>query len=264
LGGKNAVNTKIKYDLKGPENASAILLLHELGGNRSSWQWIDPYLNNHFRRIIVDLPGAGESPLLSSSMNLDEVAKSLIDLLDQLKIETINLAGVAYGAVVAAYLAANFPERISSVMMIAIGPNISQEVSDYVFNRANQVEIEGMEAVVNYSLQSSFPSSFRERHPEIIEAYKNIFTSNNPHQYAVCSRAIARAGTTLTQRIKSIRSRAAVIGGMYDPSFTPEVVSDVGQLLNPPVKPIIIEEAGHFPQIQAPEKLANYMLTFFE
>lgn len=254
----------IKYDLKGSENHPTILLLHELGGSRSSWQWIDSYLKKHFRRIIVDLPGAGESPLISSTMNLDEVAQSLIDLLNQLKIETINLAGVAYGAVVAAYLAANFPERISSVMMIAIGPNISQEVSDYVVNRANQVEKEGMKTVVNYSLQSSFPSSFREHYPEIVEAYRKIFTSNNPHNYAVCSRAIAKAGTTLTQRIKSIRSRAAVIGGMYDSSFTPEVVGEVGQLLNPPVKPIIIEEAGHFPQIQASEILANYMKTFFD
>ena len=253
----------IKYDLKGSENHPTILLLHELGGSRSSWQWIDPYLEGHFRRIIVDLPGAGESPLISSTMNLDEVAQSLIDLVDHLKIETINLAGVAYGAVVAAYLAANFPERISSVMMIAIGPTISEGVSDYVFNRANQVEMEGMEAVVKYSLQSSFPSSFREHYPEIVEEYREIFTSNNPHHYAVCSRSIAQAGTTLTKRIRNISSRAAVIGGEHDPSFTPEVVSEVGQLLNPPVKPIIIEEAGHFPQIQASEKLANHMLAFF-
>ncbi|MFJ7637979.1 alpha/beta fold hydrolase [Peribacillus sp. NPDC097225] len=255
--------SNIKYDLKGPEGASEILLLHELGGSRSSWQWIDPYLENNFRRIIVDLPGAGESPLVNSVMSLDDVARSLIDLLDDLKIETINLAGVAYGAVVAAYLAANFPERISSVMLIAIGPHISQGVSDYVFNRANQVEKEGMEAVVNYSLESSFPSSFRERFPEIVADYRNIFTSNNPYHYAVCSRAIARAGTILTERIKSIRSRAVVIGGMLDPSFTPEVVGEVGQLLNPPVKPTIMEEAGHFPQIQASEKLANYMIKFF-
>jgi pimeloyl-ACP methyl ester carboxylesterase len=255
--------TKLNYEIRGPKTAEPILLLHELGGSHASWNWLDEYLNDHFLRVIVDLPGAGKSPLISSEMSLDDVAHSLVELLDQLEINQINLAGVAYGAVVSAYLAASYPERIKAVMMISIGPSISESVAEYVRNRAAQVEREGMNFVVDYSLKSSFPPDFETLHPEIIKTYREIFTQNNSYHYAVCSRSIADAGTLLTKRIQSIHSPAAVVGGQQDPTFTPEVVNEVAHLLNPPVKPTIIREAGHFPQIQAPKKLANIMIHYF-
>lgn len=254
---------QLNYIIKGPEGAPPLLLLHELGGSHESWQWLDPELQDKFRRIIVDLPGAGKSPLLGPKMSLDEVAASLVELLDSLGIEQVNLAGSAYGAVTAAYLAGSYPERISAVMMIAVGPYISDTVKDYVYNRAEQVEANGMGLVVDYSLQSSFPAGFSEKHPGVLEAYRAIFTGNDPHNYAVCSRSIADAGTILTDRIRSIRSTAAVVGGKHDPSFTPAVVGEVASLLTPPVTPVVLEDAGHFPQIQAPRELAKLMQRFF-
>jgi 3-oxoadipate enol-lactonase len=258
-----ALVSRLNYEIRGDAKAPQILLLHELGGSHKSWQWIDPYLENKFCRVLVDLPGAGESHLLSNNMSLDDVATSLVELLDQLDIKEINLIGVAYGAVVSAYLSANYPERISSVMMIAIGSSISKTVSEYVYKRAAQVEREGMEAVVDYSLKSSFPTGFEVQNPDIVKTYRQIFISNNPVHYAVCSRSIADAGTTLTERLKSIRSRATVVGGKHDPSFTPEVIEEVANLLNPPAVPFILDEAGHFPQIQASQKLANLMSSYF-
>lgn len=251
------------YVIRGSENAMPILLLHELGGSHASWQWIDPELEGYFRQILVDMPGAGNSPLLGDTMGLDEIAASLVELLDSLGIEQINLAGVAYGAIVSAYLAGRYPERIPAVMMIAIGTHISDTVAEYVRNRADQVEEHGMDLVVDYSLQSSFPKDFSEKYPEIFQTYRNIFLANDPHHYAVVSRAIADAGTILTDRIKSIRSTTAVAGGQHDPTFTPEVLGKVGRLLTPPVDPVAISGAGHFPQIQAPHELAQLMIRFF-
>ena len=211
----------------------------------------------------MDLPGAGKSQLLGPEMSLDQVADSLAGLLDKLGIEQVKLAGVAYGAIVASYLAGNYPERISAVMLISIGPSISDTVADYVRKRADQVESKGMGLVVDYSLKSSFPDGFSEQHPDIFRTYREIFMANDHRHYAVISRAIAAAGTTLTDRIRSIRSTAAVVGGQQDPTFTPEVVGEVGRLLSPPVTPEVISSAGHFPQIQSPRQLAKLMLRFF-
>lgn len=253
----------LNYELRGPEDAIPILLLHELGGSSASWQWIDPELEGRFRRILVDMPGSGKSPLLGDKMSLDEIAACLVDLLDSLSIKQINVAGVAYGAIVAAYLAGLYPDRVSAVMLVAIGTHISNTVAEYVRNRAKQVEEHGMGLVVDYSLKSSFPEGFSETYPDKFKAYRDIFTANHPHHYAVVSRAIADAGATLTDRIKSIRSTAAVAGGQHDPTFTPEVLREVGCLLTPPVAPVAISGAGHFPQIQAPQELAKLMLRFF-
>lgn len=253
----------MNYELRGPDGAPPLLLLHELGGSLASWQWLDPELQDGFRRILVDLPGAGKSPLLGPEMSLDQVAASLIKLMDSLGIVQFNVAGVAYGAVVAAYLAGTYANRISAVMLIAIGPSISDAVATYVRTRADKVEVNGMGLVVDYSLKSSFPAGFSEQYPAVFQIYRAIFMANDPHHYAVCSRSIADAGTTLTERIRSIRSTTAVVGGQHDPAFNPAVVSEVASLVNPPVTPVILSSAGHFPQIQAPHDLAQLMLRFF-
>ncbi|WP_158735682.1 alpha/beta fold hydrolase [Alteribacillus sp. YIM 98480] len=257
------MNAQLNFKVVGPAEAPPLLLLHELGGSISSWQWMEPILGDRFRHIIVDLPGAGDSPILNEEMSLEEVADSLVQLLDYLEVQRVNVAGSAYGAVTAAYLSSLHSDRVSSVMLIAIGSSITEKVSEYVHNRANQVENEGMEAVVHFSLESSFPLEFHTNHPDIVESYRNIFISNDPDNYAVCSRSIANAGTTLTRRIQSIPSRTAVVGGKQDPSFTPQVIQEVADLLTPPVKPVIIEKAGHFPHIQAPKKLGDLMIRHF-
>lgn len=255
---------QLHYVIKESEQNIPILLLHELGGSIESWQWIDSELKGCFKRIIVDMPGSGKSPLLGERMSLDEIADSLIELLDDLGIETINLAGVAYGAIVASYVAGRFPDRITAVMLIAIGSSISETVAEYVRNRADEVEEKGMDLVVDYSLKSSFPAGFSDSNPKVFQTYRQLFTENLPFHYAVISRAISDAGTILTDHIRNIRCRTVVVGGKHDPTFTPEVLREVGYLLNPPVAPVVLEQAGHFPQIQAPKDLARLMVSFFK
>lgn len=256
--------TQISYKIEGNLEKEPLLLLHELGGSKYSWQWLTPKIKDQFKIILVDLPGAGDSPVLSEEMSLDDISHSLANFLDELKIDRVHVAGSAYGAVNAAYFAANYPEKVIKVILLAIGPHISETVKSYVFNRAAEVEKYGMEHVVEYSLQSSFPPSIHEQHPEIVQEYRKIFLNNDPKNYAISSRAIGSAGTILTERIKAIKAETIAVGGKYDPSFTPEVVAEVAKLLPGKPDPVIIKDAGHFPQIQAPEQVAKLMLSFFK
>jgi pimeloyl-ACP methyl ester carboxylesterase len=234
-----------------------------LGGSIESWQWCDRHLGEGFRRILVDLPGAGKSPVSGASMSLDDFAAALVRVLERVGISETYLAGVALGAVVSAYMAANHPGHVAGVMMIAVGPAISETVARYASDRADLVEREGMQAVVDYSLKNSFPAGFAERHPDVFATYRQIFVANDPHHYAVASRAIARAGTTVTERLRRVQCPAAVVGGEFDPAFTPAVVAEVGRTLPRPVEPVIIAGAGHFPHIQAPAETARLLTRFF-
>ena len=153
----------LHYEVRGPAGAPRLMLLHELGGSIESWQWCDRHLGDRFQRILVDLPGAGKSPVSGAAMTLDDFAAALVRVLERLGIPQTNLAGVALGAVVSAYMAANHPRHVAGVMMIAIGASISEAVARYASDRADLVEREGMHGVVDYSLKNSFPAGFAER-----------------------------------------------------------------------------------------------------
>ncbi len=67
---------------KGPD----LLLLHGTGASTHSWAPIVPYLAEHFRLVMVDLPAHGfTAPLPGGSMKLERLVEALHQLLDALE-----------------------------------------------------------------------------------------------------------------------------------------------------------------------------------
>jgi pimeloyl-ACP methyl ester carboxylesterase len=84
-----------------------LLLIHGLGGVGHYW---DPLLDDlcaAYDVIVVDLPGFGDSPTLSTDVvTAGELAAALAGLLDQLDLDTVHVVGHSLGGVVAFELGA--------------------------------------------------------------------------------------------------------------------------------------------------------------
>ena len=94
-----------------------LLLLHE--GSRSSrmyWKLI-PLLAQEYRAIAIDYLGFGNSDPLPPSVNPDELAQSVAYFMDALGIKKAHIFGLHTGNKVATALSAQFPSRVSSVML---------------------------------------------------------------------------------------------------------------------------------------------------
>ncbi len=100
-----------------------VLLLHGMAESHKSWfAWI-PYLARDYTVVRTDLPGLGKS-----TINVDEyewsfatVAQDLNRLLDALNLQRVHVVGAKIGGSVALQLAANYPERVASVVSLG-GP----------------------------------------------------------------------------------------------------------------------------------------------
>jgi 2-hydroxy-6-oxonona-2,4-dienedioate hydrolase len=91
-----------------PMRTSSAHLLSELG----------PLLNQ-FRLVAPDLPGQSvRGPQIQLSLNDNSVALWLINVLDELKIDTANLFGVSWGGFVARLTASTAPERVSRLALL--------------------------------------------------------------------------------------------------------------------------------------------------
>lgn len=104
----------------GPRTAPALLMIHGFGASLHTWEPWAEALSEHYRVIRIDLPGSGLSPPDPSGVYTDARAEQiLLALLDQLQLAQLTLIGHSIGGRIAWRMAANHPERISRLVLIA-------------------------------------------------------------------------------------------------------------------------------------------------
>lgn len=115
-----AGNNTIAYRVIGKGNP--MILCNRFRGILDSWDpaFLDE-LAKSYKVIIFDYPGIGLSSGQLAPTILG-VAAAVKDLADALKIDKFNLVGWSYGGAVAQTFAANFPERVSHLVLIGANP----------------------------------------------------------------------------------------------------------------------------------------------
>jgi 3-oxoadipate enol-lactonase len=115
-----------------------------------------------------------------------------------------------------------------------------------------------MRGVAGASLSNSFPAS----HPQQRAAYRGIYLGNDPAAYAELSLALARLEMKAADWI-AIRAPVLVVSGANDFLWPPEIGRQVAALIQG-ARFTVIETAGHFPHLQAPEMLVRLAREFLD
>lgn len=113
--------------------SAPLLLIHGFGGDLNNWLFNQAPLAQERRVISLDLPGHGESGKQLHSGSLDEMAESVVGLLDYLGIDSATLVGHSMGGAVALKVAQNLGSRVNALVLIAsagLGERIDQEYLD--------------------------------------------------------------------------------------------------------------------------------------
>ena len=105
----------------------ALLLIHGSGPGVTGLANFRGNLNHysqHFRCLIIDLPGYGDSTPIAGEP-ITTAVHAVIQLLDALDIERTHIIGNSLGGIVGSHVAAQFPERVNRFVTIGgIGLNI--------------------------------------------------------------------------------------------------------------------------------------------
>jgi pimeloyl-ACP methyl ester carboxylesterase len=101
-------------------DAPAVVLLHGFGASLQTWDvWAEGLAATH-RVVRIDLPGSGLSPSDPAHDYRDERSLQLLRaLLDDLGLPRASLVGHSMGGRIAWTFAAQFPERIDKLVLVA-------------------------------------------------------------------------------------------------------------------------------------------------
>lgn len=139
------------FDVSGKPDAPVVVLIHGLGLCRELWSQHLPALESHFRVVNYDLYGHGDSeplpgpnesgdpPKDEQKTTLSIYSRQIARLLDHLGIKRAAIVGFSIGGMINRRFAMDFPERVTSLVILNSPHQRGEQLQEQVEARAKQV-----------------------------------------------------------------------------------------------------------------------------
>ena len=99
----------------------ALLLIHGVGDNSTTWNTVQAKLAQRFTVIAPDLLGHGQSDKPRADYSVAAYANGMRDLLSVLEIDKVTVVGHSLGGGVAMQFAYQFPQLVERLIMVGAG-----------------------------------------------------------------------------------------------------------------------------------------------
>ncbi len=106
----------------------AILLIHGIGDNSTTWHTVQAMLARRFTVIAPDLLGHGQSDKPRADYSVAAYANGMRDLLSVLDIDRVTVVGHSLGGGVAMQFAYQFPQLVDRLVLVGAG-GVSKDVN---------------------------------------------------------------------------------------------------------------------------------------
>lgn len=98
-----------------------LVLIHGIGDSRRTWRIIAPLLARHYRVLMPDLPGHGDSGRPDAPYTLTWFAQMLSDWMKAIRVRHAHVVGHSFGGGVAQWLVLDHRARVDRLALIAAG-----------------------------------------------------------------------------------------------------------------------------------------------
>jgi 3-oxoadipate enol-lactonase len=212
---------RLSFAAIGAETAPAVVLSHALATRGEVWGYQLPLLSRHFRVILYDVRGHGESEVSGDNYSLEELANDVLKLLDHLSIARAALVGLSLGGMIGQVLALAAPERLSALALCSTGSEANEAMQANLELRIEAVRLKGMDSQVEPTLARWFSPVFVQSAPQTTAWIAELIRTTSPDGFIGCCRALQKLN--LTERLKHIKVPTLLIPGENDQSFPTSV-----------------------------------------
>ena len=252
----------------------AVLLLHGLGCDHTTWRPVIDSLARTHTVIAPDLLGHGESDKPRADYSIGGYANGMRDLLTLLGIDRVTVVGHSLGGGVAMQFAYQFPERAERLVLVApggFGPEVTPAIR--VITTPGFQQVMGVLALPG--LLRATAGSLRllaaTRVPQLrdLAEVADIYESFADPRARAAIRHVVRAVVDWKGQVITMADRAylteempmCVVWGAQDQVIPVQHAHHAG-VLAPKARVEVIPNAGHFPHKDHPERFVRIVRDF--
>lgn len=247
---------RLHYVVEG--EGATVLLLHPIGLDLTWWDTLSTALHDDFRVLRVDLRGHGHSEALPPSC-LEDFVADIHTLLQALHCTGAHVIGLSLGGMVAQLLAIEYPDDVRSLILAATASTFSPTMREVLMNRAVTAEREGMQAVVQATLERWFTPGFLSS--DIVARCRQRLLADSVRCWAATWRAIA--ALDILPRLNEIHVPTFVVAGDADASTPPSVAQSIADSIRG-ARLSILPGAPHLAPFERPDLFTPFVLSFLK
>jgi pimeloyl-ACP methyl ester carboxylesterase len=232
-----------------------ILMGHSILWSATMWEPQIQVLSQRYRVLVPELWGHGQSgPLPAGTVNLDDLARQILALLDLLEIQQCAVVGLSVGGMWAAELALLAPDRIKFLVLMDtyLGPEPAATRARY-FAMLDQIEKTGI--VSPPLLDAIVPLFFRPGSDASLPAQRGFRKAleNWPENrlrdsVAPLGRIIFGRSDARSRLVGLNRDRTFILTGAHDIPRPPAELREMADIIGCACE--LVPEAGHISNLE--------------
>jgi len=257
----DAPGFRMAYEVRG--TGFPLLLINGLGSDRREWLAQVPAFERHFRVIVFDNRGSGESGSPPGPYTTAEMADDAAGLFSFLGVERAHVLGTSLGGMIAQEVALRHPERVERLVLACTSPggNVSARPSPEALAAFIRTSGGDREAELRRMIPFLYTERFRREDPEEIEAFVARRLSSPASAEGYAAQLAAAVGHAAGDRLKGIRALTLVIAGTADLLVPPVNSERIAERI-PGAKLVLLPGAPHRLFAENAEAFNREVLSF--
>jgi aminoacrylate hydrolase len=244
------------------KEADAIVVSAGLGGLSHFWHPQIEALAEEYRVIAYDQRGTGDNPAsLPSDYSIRMMADDVIEILDKAGIERCHFMGHALGGLVGLELALNYPDRVSSLIIVNGWAAPNSHTQRCFAIRRELLKKSGVDAYVNAQPIFLYPAAWLRQNADKVA--KEVEAGIRNFQGA--DNLLARMGALLRFEVNgklAAIETPALVAASRDDVLVPWTCSEELARKMPNAEFWTVPEGGHAFSVVDPATFNSRMLSF--
>ena len=248
----------------GPREASPVILIHGFGSSLHTWEDWATVLEQDYRVIRFDMPGAGLSPPDPQRDYTDaRVIALLASLMDQNGIERATLIGNSIGGRIAWTMASAYPERVEKLVLVSPDGFASPSFGYGEATKAPAILHASKYFLPRWALRPNLEVAYADPDKlsdNTVERYHDLLLARG-NRGALIDRIEQTILTDPVPRLKAIDAPVLLLWGQEDGLIPVTNSQDYLDAL-PNARLVTLPGVGHLPMEEAPKQSIVPVLEF--
>jgi 3-oxoadipate enol-lactonase len=240
----------LHHRLDGPADAPVLVLANPLGTTLQLWDRQVRVFTPSFRVLRYDQLGHGRSAVPPGPYTVEQLARALLALLDELGIARVAFCGLSLGGAVGMWLGFSARQRIDRLVLA--GTSATFAPSERWVERAEVVRKQGLEPIADETMGRWFTPAFGGTAP-----YRARLVATPREGYAACCDALALWDVRAS--LGRITAPTLVLVGSEDPSTPPAEAQLIADGI-PGARLAVVPGAAHLLNVEQAEAFNRAVL----
>jgi len=241
---------KIEYRFDGKEGAPYITFVTGIANDLTMWDAQVEALGKEYRTLRYDLRGHGDSLATEGDYSMELLVRDLAGLLSELSIEKTHLVGLGLGGAIVQAFAIEHPQRVHALLPCCCRAKMVPEFAEMWRKLREAVANEGVEVIVEPTVQRWFSDEFKAANPKVLQDVRNMIRGTTTLGYLGVTAAFL--GLNLEDKLPQIKAPTLYLSGAEDrmggpPALMAELAKKV-----PRAQHHSVPKAAHIANIQNP------------